>query len=140
MYMRVSQEAGRVVRYSQLIKKFPQCAVIHTVEDFSIVNEAEVDVFLEFFCFFYYPKDFGNLISGSSDFSKSSLNYCKFSVQACWSLAWRILSITSQTCEMSAVVQWFEHSLNSSSKKVNYLLGTSKKNYTYPINIKFKNM
>jgi len=54
--------------------------VIHTIKDFGIVNEAEVDVFLEFFCFFYDPVDVGNLISGFSAFSKSSLNIWKFSV------------------------------------------------------------
>ena len=54
-----------MVWYSQLFKKFPQFAVIHTVKDFSIVSEAEVDVFLEFSCFFYDSTDDGNLISGS---------------------------------------------------------------------------
>ena len=54
--------------------------MIHTVKGFSVVNEAEVDVFLEFACFFYDPTDIGNLISGSSAFSKSSLNIWKFSV------------------------------------------------------------
>ena len=57
-----------------------QLAVIHTVEGFGIVNEAEVDVFLELSCFFYDPTDVGNLISGSSDFSKSNLNIWKFMV------------------------------------------------------------
>ena len=55
--------------------------MIHTVKGFSVVNEAEVDVFLEFSCFFYDPMDVGNLISGSSDFSRSSLNIWMFSVQ-----------------------------------------------------------
>ena len=55
--------------------------MIHPVKSFSIVNEAEVDVFLEFYCFFYDPTDVGNLISGSSTFSKSSLYIWKFSVQ-----------------------------------------------------------
>ena len=76
----VSQEAGKVVWYSHLLKNFPQFAVIHTVKGFSIVNEAEVDVFLEFSCFFYDPTDVGNLISGSSNFSKSSLYIWKLSV------------------------------------------------------------
>ena len=69
-----------MVRYSHLIKNFPEFVVIHTVKGFSLVNEAEVDVFLEFSCFFYDPKDVGNLISGSSGFSKSSLNIWKFMV------------------------------------------------------------
>ena len=66
---RVQLEAGQVVWYSHLFQNFPQFAVIHTVKDFSVVNEAEVDVFLEFSCFFYDPADVGNLISGSSVFS-----------------------------------------------------------------------
>ena len=71
----ISQEAGQVVWYSQLLKTFPQFVVIHTVKGFGIVNKAEVDVFLELFCFFYDPMDVCNLISGSSTFSKSILNY-----------------------------------------------------------------
>ena len=78
--MQISQEAGKVVWYSHLLKNFPQFVVIHTVQGFSIVNEAEVYVFLEFSCFFYDPVDVGNLISGSSAFSKSSLNIWKFLV------------------------------------------------------------
>ena len=69
-----------MIRYSHPIKNFPQFVVIHTVKGFSIVNEAEVDAFLESSCFFYDPMDVGNLISGSSAFSKSSLNIWKFSV------------------------------------------------------------
>ena len=71
--IQVSQEAGQVVWYSHLFKNFSQFVVIHTVKDFSIINEAEVDVFLEFSCFFYNPRDVGNLISGSSALSKSNL-------------------------------------------------------------------
>ena len=67
-----------MVWYSLLFKNFPLFVVIHTVKGFSVVNEA--DVFLEFFCFFYDPEDVGNLIPGSSAFSKSSLNIWKFSV------------------------------------------------------------
>ena len=67
-----------MVWYSHLFKSF--AVVIHTVKGFSIVNEAEVDVFLEFSCFFYDPVDAGSLISGSSAFSKYSLNNWKFSV------------------------------------------------------------
>ena len=63
-----------MVWYSHLLKNFPWFIVIYTVNDFSVVNEAEVDVFLEFSCFFYDPTDVGNLISGFSAFSKSSLN------------------------------------------------------------------
>ena len=67
-----------MVWYSHLLKNFPQFVVIHIVKGFSVVNKA--DVFLEFSCFFYDPTDVGNLISGSSDFSKSSLTIWKFSV------------------------------------------------------------
>ena len=69
-----------MVWYSHLVKNFPQFVVIHTVKGFGIVNKAEVDVFLELFCFFDDPLDVGNLIPGSSAFSKSSLNIWKFSV------------------------------------------------------------
>ena len=65
---------------SHLFKSFPQFVVIHTVQGFSVVNEAEVDVFLEFSCFLYNAMDFGILISDSSAFSKSSLNTWKFLV------------------------------------------------------------
>ena len=66
--------------YSHLFKNFPQFIATHTVKGFSIVNEAEVDVFLEFSCFFYEPTDVGNLTSVSSAFSKSSLDIWNFSV------------------------------------------------------------
>ena len=69
-----------MVWYSHLFKNFPQFVVICTVKGFGIINKAEVDVFLEFSCFFYDPMDVGNLISGSSGFSKSSLNIWKFMV------------------------------------------------------------
>ena len=79
--IQVSQEADKVVWYSHLFKNYPQFVVIHTVKGFSIVNKAKVDVFLELSCFFYDPTDVGNLISGSSAFSKSSFLYIwKFSV------------------------------------------------------------
>ena len=69
-----------MVWYSYLSKNLPQFAVIHTVIVFGIVNKAEIDVFLELACFFHDPADIGNLISGSSAFSKSSLNISKFMV------------------------------------------------------------
>ena len=71
------QKADQVVGYFHLLKNFPQFVVIHTVKGFGVVNKSEVDVFLELFCFFDDPTDAGNLISGSSDFSKSSLNIWK---------------------------------------------------------------
>ena len=78
--MQIPQEVGKVVWYSHLFKNFAQFVVIHTVKAFSVVNEAEVDVFLESSCFFNDPMDMGNLISVSSAFSKSSLNIWNFSV------------------------------------------------------------
>ena len=69
-----------MVWYSHLFQNFPQFIVIHTVKGFGIVNKAKVDVFLELSCLFYDPTDVGNLISGSSVFSKSSLNIWKFLV------------------------------------------------------------
>ena len=78
--IQVSQEGGQVVWYSHLFQNFPQFLVIHTVKGFGIVNEAEINVFLELSCFFYDPADVGNLISGSSAFSKTSLNIWKFTV------------------------------------------------------------
>ena len=70
----------QVVWYSHLFQNFPQFIVIHTVKGFGIVNKAEIDVFLELSCFFYDPADVGNLISGSSALSKTSLNIRKFTV------------------------------------------------------------
>ena len=96
--IQISQVAGQVVWYSYLFKNFQQFIVIHIVKGFGIVNEAEVDVFLELSCFSYDSADVGNLISGSSAFSKSSLNIWKFSVYILLK-PWRILSM-----EMSAIV------------------------------------
>ena len=78
--MQISQEAGQVVWYSHLLKNFPRFVVIHTVKGFGVVNKAEVDVFIELSCFYDDPMDVGNLISGSSASSKSSLNIWMFSV------------------------------------------------------------
>ena len=77
----IPQEAGKMVWYSHLLKNFPEFVVIHTVKGFSVVNEAEVGVFLEFPWFIYDPIDVGNLISGSFAFSKPMLFIWKFSVQ-----------------------------------------------------------
>ena len=79
-WIKISQEAGKVVWYFHLLKNFPQFVVIHAVKGFGVVNKAEVDVFLELSCFFDDLLDVGNLISGSFAFSKSSLNIRKFTV------------------------------------------------------------
>ena len=78
--IQISQEASHVVWYSYLFKNFPHFAVIHTVKGFGIVNKAKVDVFLEFSCCFDDSANVGNLISGSSAFSKFSLNIWNFTV------------------------------------------------------------
>ena len=78
--------------------------MIHTVKGFDTVNKAEVDVFLELSCFFNDPTDIGNLLTGSSAFSKSSLNIWKFTVHILLKPGLEILSITLLVCEMSAIV------------------------------------
>ena len=93
-----------MVWYSHRLKNFPQFIVIHTVKGFGIVNKAEIDIFMELFDFFDNPTNVGNLISGSSAFSKTILNIWKFTVHVLLKLAWIILSITLLACEMSAIV------------------------------------
>ena len=78
--IQISPEAGEVVWYAHLSQNFPQFSVIHTVKGFGIVNRAGRDVFLELSCFSHDPTDVGSLISGSSAFSKTSLNIRKFTV------------------------------------------------------------
>ena len=103
--IQISQEAGQVVWYSHLFKNFPQFVVICTVKGFGIINKAEVDVFLEFCCFFYDPTDVGSFISGSSAFSKTSLNIWKFMVHTVLKPDLeKILSIILLVCEMSAIL------------------------------------
>ena len=97
--------------YSHLFKNFPQFVVIHTVKGFSLVKEAEIDVFLEFPCFFYDPMNVGNLISGSFAFSKSSLYIWKFLVHVLLKPSLKDLTFTLLACEMSAIVWQFEYSL-----------------------------
>ena len=74
--IQISQDSGQTVWYSHLFQNFPQFVVIHTVKGFGRVNKAEIDVFLELSCFFDDPADVGNLISGSSAFSKTNLEQC----------------------------------------------------------------
>ena len=73
-----------MVWYSHLFQNFPQFVVVHTVKGFGIVNKVEIDVFLDLSCFLDDPADVGNLISGSSGFSKTSLNIWKFTYAEAW--------------------------------------------------------
>ena len=110
-----------VVRYSQLLKNFPQFVVIHTIKGFGIVNKAEVDIFLELAWFFYDPTDIGNLISGSSSFSKSSSNIWKFLVhillkphlenfEAVYCHLAYLTYMQNTSCKM---MDWMKHKLES---------------------------
>ena len=101
--IQVSQKAGKVVWYSCLFKNFPQFAVVYAVKVFSIVNEAEVYVFLEFSCFFYDQTDVGNMISASSAFPKSSLYICKCLVHI-------LLNPSLKDFEHYFAYMWNEHS------------------------------
>ena len=91
--------------YSHLLKNFPQFVVIHTVKGFGAVNKAEVGVFQKLSCFINDPSNVGNLISGSSAFSKTILNIWKFILHVLLKPGWRILSITLLVCEISAIVR-----------------------------------
>ena len=94
-----------MVWYSHLFQNFPQFIMIHTVEGFGIVNKAEIDVFLELACFFNDPADVGNLISGSSAFSKAKLNIWNFMVHILLKPSLEDLSIILLACEMSKTVR-----------------------------------
>ena len=94
-----------MVWYSNLFQNFPQFIVIHTVKGFDIVNKAEKEVFLELSCYFHDPADVGNLISGSSDFSKSSLYIWNFSVQVLLKPSLKDFEDYLRACEMSAIMQ-----------------------------------
>ena len=99
--IQISLEAGKVVWYSHLLKNFPQFVVIHTVKGFGIINKAEIDVFLELSCFFNDPTIVGNLISGSSTFSKCSLNIWKLMVHI-------LLKLDSENFEHYFASMWDE--------------------------------
>ena len=99
--IQVSQKTGKVVWYFYLFKNFPQFVVIHTVKGFSVVSETELDFFLEFSCFFCASTDVGNLISGSSAFSKSSLYIWKF-------LAHVLLNFSLEDFEHDLASMWNE--------------------------------
>ena len=93
-----------MVWYSHVLKIFPQFVVFHIVKGFGIVNKAEIDAFLELFCIFNDPMNVGNLISGSSAFSETSLNIWNFMVHVLLKPDLENLSITLLACEMSAIV------------------------------------
>ena len=109
--IQISQEAGQVVWYSHLFTNFPQFVVIHAVKGFGVVNKTEVDVFLELSCLLMIQQ----MLVIWSLLPLPSLNPSWTSGPSCftfcWSLVWRILSITLLACEISGVVQEFEHSL-----------------------------
>ena len=86
-----------MVWYSHLSKNFPQFVVMHTIKGFRVVNEAEIDVFMEFPCFLYDPVNVGNLISGSSIFSKPSLYIWKFSVHILLKPSFKDCQVTCST-------------------------------------------
>ena len=94
-----------MVWYSHLLKNFPQFVVIHPVKGFGIVSKAKVGIFLELSCFFYDPVDVGNLISGSSGFSKSNLNIRKFMVHILLKPGLENFEHYFAECEKSAVVR-----------------------------------
>ena len=100
-----------MVWYSHFFKNFLQFVVIHTVKGFSVVSKVEVDIFLELSRFFNDPADVGNLISGSTAFSKTRLNIWKFSVHVLLRPDLENFEHSLLACEMSAIVQYFEHSL-----------------------------
>ena len=99
--IQVSQETGKVVWYSHLLKNFPQFFMIPTIEDFSVVNEAEVDIFLELSCFLHDPMNLGNLISGSSASLKPTLYIWKFSVHV-------LLKPSLKDFEYNFASTWYE--------------------------------
>ena len=100
----MSQEAGKMVWYSNLFKNFPQFVVIHTSQDFGIVSKAKVDIFLKFYCFLHDTTNVGNLISGSSASSKSSLNIWKCLVHVLLKPRLENFEHYLLVCEISATV------------------------------------
>ena len=94
-----------MVWYSYLFQNFPEFILIHRVKAYVIVNKAKIDVFLELPCFFDNPTDAGDLISGSSAFSKTSLNIWKFMVHILLKPGLENFELTLLVCEMSAIVQ-----------------------------------
>ena len=119
--IQISQKADQVVWYSHLFQNFPQFVVIHSVKGFGIVNKAEIDTFLELSCFFHDPADVGNLISGSSAFSTTSLNIWKFMVHvllkpglenfehyftSVWAFTFHFHALEKEMATHSSVLDW----------------------------------
>ena len=109
--IRISQEAGKVVWYSHLFKNFAQFVVIYTVRGFGVMNKAEVDVFLVFSFFLYIQQMLAIWSLVPLPFLDPAWTSGRSWFTYCWSLTLRILSINLLECEMSAIVQWIEHSL-----------------------------
>ena len=121
--IQVSQEAGKVVWYSHLFQNFPQFVVTHTVKGFSMVSKAEIDVFLELFCFFDDPTDVGNLISGSSAFFEPSLYIWKWNTWSYvviwiffgiaflwdWNENWPFLALWPLSSFPNSLAYWVQH-------------------------------
>ena len=126
-YIQISQEAGQVFWYSHLLQNFPQFVMIHTIKGFGIVNKAEVDVFLELSCLLDNPTNVGNLISGSSAFSKSSLNIWNFSVHV-------LLKPSLENLEHYLASMWNEcnHTIVRTFFSI-ALLWDWNKNWTFPV-------
>ena len=109
--IQVSQETGKVVWYSHLLKNFPQFVVIHTVKGFGVVNKADVDVLRELSCFLMIQRMLAIWSLVPLPFLNPAWTCGSSQFMYCWSLTWRILSITLLACEMSAIMRQFEHSL-----------------------------
>ena len=101
--IQVSQETGKVFWYSSLFKNFPQYAVIHTAKGFGVVNEAQVDIFLELPCFLHIPTNVGNWFLVPLPFINPIYTPSSSQFTYYWSLAWRILSISLLACEISTL-------------------------------------
>ena len=110
--IQIFQEAGQVVWYAHLLKNFPQFVVIYTVKGFGIINKAEVNIFLNSLAFLMIQWMLAIWSLVPLPFLKPAWTPGSSWFMFCWSLAWRILSIILLACEMSAIVQSFEHSLH----------------------------
>ena len=120
--MQISQEAGKVVWWSHIFKSFPQFIVIHTVKGFGIVTKAEIDVFLEPSCFFDDPANVGNLISGSSAFSKTSLNIWKFTVHILLKPGFCLFNLYAEYIMRNAGLEEAQAGIKIAGRNINNLI------------------